>query len=97
MRSILFEEGAKVELRESAKYYDLQKPGLGSEFAAEISTALDYIGRHPFASPSVRGNFRRTRVQRFPFDIIYAVEDERIVVVAVMHHRRRPGYWRDRI
>ncbi|HEX7185940.1 MAG TPA: type II toxin-antitoxin system RelE/ParE family toxin [Thermoanaerobaculia bacterium] len=97
MRSIFFEEDAKAELRQSAKYYDRQKPGLGSEFTVEISTVLDYIGRHPFASPSVRGGFRRTRVKRFPFDVIYAVEEERIVVVAVMHHRRHPDYWKDRI
>ena len=91
MRSIFFEEDAKVELRKSAKHYDLQKPGLGSEFTAEISAALDYIGQYPFASPSVGGDFRRKRVKRFPFDVIYAVEEEKIVVVAVMHHRRLPG------
>jgi hypothetical protein len=97
VRSILFEEDAKVELRKSAKHYDLQKPGLGSEFTLEVSAALDYIGRHPFASPSVQGGFRRKRVTRFPFDVIYAVEEERIVVVAVMHHQRHPDYWKGRV
>jgi plasmid stabilization system protein ParE len=97
VRSILFEEEAKAELRQSAKYYDHQKPGLGVEFMAEVSAALDYIGRYPLASPVVRGDFRRTRVKRFPFDIIYAVEEKRIVVVAVMHQRRQPDYWKGRI
>jgi len=35
-------------------------------------------------------------VRRFPFGILYRIEPEQIVVVAVMHLRRRPGYWRDR-
>ncbi len=97
MRPIFFEEEAKAELRQSAKHYDQQKSGLGGEFTAEIDAALDYIGRHPLASPPIRGGFRRTRVKRFPFGIIYAVEEERIVVVAVMHHRRHPDYWKDRV
>jgi plasmid stabilization system protein ParE len=70
---------------------------LGREFTAEISAALDYVRRYPFASPSVRGAFRRKRVKRFPFNIIYAVEEERIVIIAVMHQRRHPDYWKDRI
>lgn len=94
MRSIFFEEAARAELRQSAKYYDSQKPGLGSEFTAEVRAALDSIRQHPLASPSLHGGFRRARVKRFPFDVIYAVEEERIVVVAVMHQRRRPDYWR---
>ena len=48
MRPIFFEEEAKAELRQSAKQYDQQKPGLGREFTAEIDAALDYIGRHPY-------------------------------------------------
>ena len=97
MRPIFFGKEAKTEFRKYAKDYDQQKPGLGSEFATEIDAALDFIGRHPLASPAVRGGFRRKRVNRFPFGIIYAVEEERIVVVAVMHRRRHPDYWRDRI
>jgi toxin ParE1/3/4 len=36
-------------------------------------------------------------VPRFPYALIYAVEERRVFVVAVAHFRRRPGYWRDRV
>jgi plasmid stabilization system protein ParE len=94
VRSIFFEEAARAELRKSAKFYDRQRPGLGTDFTAEVGAALDYIRQYPLASPPLQGEFRRTRVKRFPFDLIYAVEEERIVIVAVKHQRRRPDYWR---
>jgi len=36
-------------------------------------------------------------VRRFPFTIIYAIDTNEVVVVAVAHQRRRPFYWRARV
>jgi hypothetical protein len=36
-------------------------------------------------------------LRRFPFSILYIVEDDRVIVVAIMHHHRRPDYWHARI
>ena len=40
---------------------------------------------------------RRRMLNRFPYGLLYAVEADRIIVVAVMHLHRRPGYWKDRL
>ena len=33
----------------------------------------------------------------FPYAVLYSTEPQYILILAVMHHRREPGYWRDRI
>ena len=42
------------------------------------------------------GEFRKRIVQGFPFSVIYRVWEDHIYLVAVAHHHRRPGYWRER-
>jgi hypothetical protein len=44
-----------------------------------------------------RTDVRPRVLQRFPYSIIYLVERNEIVIVAVAHHKRRPGYWLDRL
>ena len=43
-----------------------------------------------------KGRFRRCLVHRFPYGVIYAVEDDVVYVAAVMHLKRKPGYWESR-
>jgi len=42
------------------------------------------------------GDSRRILLSRFPFSIIYRVTGHIVEIVAVMHHRRDPGYWVNR-
>ena len=97
MRQIVIEDAAKDDLRQSAKYLDQERPGIGRDFMAEITATLDRIAHYPLSAPVVWNQFRRARVPRFRYDIIYAVEPERIVIVAVVHQRRHPDFWKDRI
>jgi len=97
VRVPLFEDAAKADLRQSALHYDQERPGLGRELVAEVIATVDRIGHYPLSAPVVWKQFRRARVQRFRFDVIYYVEPERIVVVAVVHQRRHPDFWKDRV
>ncbi|MCZ6674550.1 MAG: type II toxin-antitoxin system RelE/ParE family toxin [Verrucomicrobia bacterium] len=44
----------------------------------------------------IQGAFRRHLLARFPYGIIYRIDDDVIYVVAVMHLKRNPGYWKNR-
>ncbi len=77
----------------AARYYESQSPGLGSEFLDEIEHATHALAAQPQAAPIVRNDIRRRLLTRFPFGLLYQTEDTRIVIIAVMHLRRRPGYW----
>jgi plasmid stabilization system protein ParE len=88
---------AKAELREAVAYYNEQRPGLGDELRAEVELATDQIKSFPRASPKLSANLRRRRLKRFPYGLVYEATSEEIVIMAVMHLHRRPGYWRDRV
>ena len=88
---------AQEEMTAAARYYEAQSVGLGTEFLAEAERTITAIVSHPKAAPKVRQEIRRRLCKRFPFGILYIAAADEIVVLAVMHLRRRPGYWQDRL
>jgi plasmid stabilization system protein ParE len=89
--------GAKADFEEAARYFKAKKPSLSDAFTEEFHKALRFICRHPLAARKFFGDFRKRRVERFKFDIVYIPESEVVTVVAVMHQRRNPDYWKSRI
>ena len=85
------------EIVEAVRRYERDRPGLGKELQAELDAAVDFLRRFPEAAAPIRGSLRRKPLQRFPYALIYAVEDSEIRVYAVPHRRRRPDYWLGRI
>jgi len=45
----------------------------------------------------MRYQARRVLVRRFPFSIMYRLEGDEIVIYALAHHAREPGYWEPRL
>jgi Putative addiction module component len=93
MRPPEFHRLAEQELNESAQFYDLEDPGLGSAFLQEIARCLQSIEAHPMAGALVRGDVRRRLIHRFPFALLYRITPDRIRILAVMNLKRRPAYW----
>lgn len=90
-------EPAARELDEAVTYYNAQVAGLGDAFLIEAMKVFRLIERHPRAWQSLGEEVRRCRLSRFPYAVIYAIEGEDIVVLAISHLHRQPGYWRDRL
>lgn len=88
---------ANEELSEAAKFYDAHSTGLGSEYLNEVQAAIDLVCEFPGLGKSIDQGLRRVVLHRFPFSLIYSVETDGIVIVAVAHQRRRPGYWKSRV
>jgi mRNA-degrading endonuclease RelE of RelBE toxin-antitoxin system len=40
---------------------------------------------------------RKARLRTFKYNVIYVIDDTEVVIVAVAHYRRRPGYWHSRL
>jgi plasmid stabilization system protein ParE len=94
--------GAAQDLAAAGDWYESQLPGLGLDLVDEVQRALDAICERPATWPLWPGvgddvGVRRFLLARFPFAIAYAVDAEEIVVLALAHPRRRPGYWRGRL
>jgi plasmid stabilization system protein ParE len=88
---------AQQELDEAVAWYDGQAAGLGLEFLDELDRAMRRVVAFPRSYPEIERGVRRCRLARFSYGLIYGIDRETIVVVAVAHLHRRPRYWIDRI
>lgn len=94
---VSFAQAARDELDEAIGYYNGVRSGLGDEFKAEIEAAVNRVVFWPHAWSRASKEARLCAAHRFPYGVVYVVEADRIVIVAVMHLHRRRGYWRNRV
>ena len=94
--TVRFLDVAQQELDKAIVYYNGESPGLGDAFLLETVAAIDRIRRFPEAWHPLGDEIRRCRLRRFPYGLIYAKNGDGILVLAVAHTHREPGYWRDR-
>ncbi|MCL4456545.1 MAG: type II toxin-antitoxin system RelE/ParE family toxin [Nitrospirae bacterium] len=97
MKPVVFLPEAEQEMLEAAIYYESKSSGLGIDYLAEVERATKSVSDSPNTWSVVAGELRRRLVRRFPFGILYRIEPEEIVIIAVAHLRRKPGYWKERI
>lgn len=95
--NIEFLPEADLEFREATRYYESEAPGVGLAFVAELHRAAGDIAVFPLAAQMIRGGIRRKLLRHFPYNVLYSVEMDRILIVAVAHQSRRPNYWRSRL
>ncbi len=88
---------AELELDEAVAWYRGKGADVVSRFLAEVATGRERILTHPNAWHPMGDGVRRYRLDRFPYGIIYVVEKDEIIVLAVAHLHRHPDYWRERI
>jgi plasmid stabilization system protein ParE len=87
---------AEEELRIAAQFYEEAQPGLGQALVDEVRRVKDFIAAHPLAARIERGEIRVRSIARFPYRIYYRVREDGVVVIAIGHCQRRPGFWGDR-
>jgi plasmid stabilization system protein ParE len=94
--------GAVQEVDAIIDWYEEQRAGLGAEFLAQLRRDLQVITENPRTSPPWPGarakalDVRRLIMERFPFALPYVMREDLVVVLAIAHVRRRPGYWLER-
>ena len=96
MKEAIFHPEAREEMSESFYFYEARLDGLGMRFLSAVEQTVQRISTHPDAGAPLAGEFRKRTVPGFPYNIIYRVWEDYIYLVAVAHHSRRPGYWRQR-
>lgn len=92
---------ARRELLEASAFYEAESEGLGAMLLDEVQHALERLGHHSRVGREVLPEVRRLLVSRFPYSIVYRIERDqgrdRIFILAVAHHKRRPRYWARRV
>ena len=94
---IEFLDEALEEAEAAARWYAERSESAALGFADEIDLAAAAIQRLPTAWPPFEQGTRRYLLRRYPFSVVYRVERTRILIIAVAHGHRRPGYWRSRL
>jgi len=94
---VRFLDVAQQELDEAVEYFNTQSQGLGDQFLLEVLSSIERIRQFPEAWHLFTEDSRRCQTRRFPYGIAYQILESEILIVAVTHLHRRPGYWLDRI
>ena|SRR5665647_714938 len=93
---IEFFEAAQTELDQAFEWNETQQKDLGVQFLNEFDSAVRRITTYPESYILIEKNVRRCLVKRFPYGILYGIDTDKIIVIAVAHLHRKPDYWIDR-
>lgn len=88
---------AEAEAAEAFAWYQGKRLGLGDEFSLALEATLEFLRRSPLVFRETYKNGRKAKLRRFPYVVIYFVEEDTVVVVSVHHSSRNPTRWRGRL
>jgi hypothetical protein len=92
-----FHPEALEEFEDGAQHYRGCQDGLELRFIACVESALKRISEAPTRWRIFEDDVRRCLVHVFPYAVLYSIEPDNVLIIAVMHCSREPGYWRHRI
>ena len=92
---VIFSKYAKLELDDAMYFYNLKFEDLGYRFKEEVKQAIKRISEYPKAWSIERGDIRKCLLLKFPYKLLYSVEEDHIFIIAVAHQHRKPDYWID--
>ena len=94
---IAFHPLARAELTEAANYFEDYSSAVADRFIERVNDSLRIIGLYPESCPEIEAPIRRCSILRYWYSLIYIPKGYGIFILAVMHHSRKPDYWKDRL
>jgi plasmid stabilization system protein ParE len=88
--NIVLQEEAVLEIQEAFEWYENQKSGLGYELLAIIEVCFKKISQHPSHYTYINERYRRIKTNRFPYLIVYEIEELNVFIIGVRHAKRKP-------
>ena len=89
-----FHPAAEAEHLESVAYFESKRPGLGATYLTEFEKILKEVCKSPTRyAIKLNPDIRHRGMKKFPFTILFREVEGTVQILAVAHHRRRPGYW----
>lgn len=97
MKPYAFHPQANEEYAQAAQYYAAIAPELGAHFYDEIERLILEVRQQPDRFFRFRPPARRALCRKFPYSVVFLDKPDHVLIVAVMHAKRRPGYWGGRL
>lgn len=94
--SLIINPFAEEDIKYSKSWYNLQKESLGEELQREIKETVLRIKENPLQFPKIRRQIRKAYVNKFPYTILYTINNQKINVFAIFHTSRDPNVWKKR-
>ena len=94
---VRFAPEAADDVTAGFRWYEEQRPGLGSQFLDCVVACLERVRRSPELHARVQGEFRRAFVRRFPYAVFYELVDQTVTVYGIVHTARDPAKWQSRL
>lgn len=96
MIDVRYHEAAETELYEALGFLELRAKGLGRRLLNEVRRTAARIAEFPLLGPEIRPGVRKLPVRTFRYSLVYAIDDQGVLILAVAHGSRRPDYWSGR-
>jgi plasmid stabilization system protein ParE len=96
MAKVSFLPAAEQDYQEALDWYQTRSVRAAAGFEAAMEVALQRIADAPESPPLCDDRHRFYVLRRYPYSVIYRVESEDVLVVAVAHARRSPAFWQSR-
>lgn len=98
MTTVIILPEARRELRDARRWYaEHAGPSISARFLGEFHRLRTIVAEEPKRGPEIEPGIHRVLFRdRFPYSLLYVIRQSDIVIVAVMHQHREPGYWRSR-
>ncbi|HVQ39426.1 MAG TPA: type II toxin-antitoxin system RelE/ParE family toxin [Pyrinomonadaceae bacterium] len=93
----VFHPEALEEYRAAAHGYEKRGKALALRFVSAVEEAIWKIAEAPERWRIVEEDVHRGLTHVFPYGILYTIESDFVLIVAVMHLSREPGYWKHRL
>ena len=92
-----FHPEAAAEFADAVRFYQGRGRKLGKRLSDEVRTTIRRILARPQQFRVLEGEVRRCLVRVFPYSVLYTIEPDFVLIIAVAHARREPGYWKHRV
>ena len=80
---------AELDLLVAAGWYEAQRQGLGAEFIEELSLLVASLANNALLYADLFEGVRRVFARRFPFAVSFQIVGDEVVVISILHMRRR--------
>ena len=95
--NIRFLTVAETEVDNAISWYQEQTEDQSLNFLNELDHAVQVVKAYPLLANEIEPGIRRFLFRRFPYSLIYGIDEDTIVVIAVAHDHREPRYWAERV
>ena len=97
MTDVRYLTGAILEFERTVDRYATRSPKIAAAFIDEVLKAVGQLSAFPESAPYLDSPIRRKVLKNYPFSLLYYLNDQQVVIIAIMHDRQPPDYWKSRL